>query len=55
MAVIVPESATAAGVRWHFDPYEIAPYAWGPTDFTAPFELLRPFGKNDGPLAGRGR
>jgi hypothetical protein len=43
---IVPD-----GVRWHFDAVEIAPYAWGPTDFVAPFELVRRFAKPGGPLA----
>lgn len=46
---------TTAGVRWHFDPYEIAPYAWGPTDFVAPFDLVRPFAKAGGPLAAKPR
>lgn len=41
---------TPAGVRWHFDPYEIAPYVYGPTDFVVPFALVRPFAKKDGPL-----
>lgn len=47
-------AVTADGVRWHFNPYEIAPYAWGPTDFVAPFEMLREFARADGPLR-RGR
>ena len=41
---------TPGGVRWHFDPYEIAPYVSGPTDFVVPFDLVRPFAKKDGPL-----
>ncbi len=45
---------TAEGVRWHFDPYEIAPYAWGATDLVVPFETVRPFARPDGPL-GRAR
>jgi hypothetical protein len=48
-------AVTAGGVRWHFDPYEIAPYAWGPTDFVAPFDLVRPFANAGGPLAAQRR
>lgn len=46
---------TAAGVRWHFDPYEIAPYVWGATDFVVPFDVVRPFAREDGPLGAKKR
>lgn len=44
---------TSGGVLWHFDPYEIAPYAWGPTDLVVPFETVRAFARADGPLGPR--
>lgn len=44
-------AVTADGLRFYFNPYEVAPYALGATDFLVPFtqivDLLRP----DGPLA----
>jgi hypothetical protein len=46
---------TADGVRWHFDPYEIAPYVWGPSDFVVPFATVLPFARPDGPLGARRR
>ena len=45
---------TPGGVLWHFDAYEIAPYAMGPTDFVVPYVVLAPFANPDGPL-GAGR
>lgn len=44
-------AVTRGGVLWHFDPYEIAPYAMGPTDFVVPFSALRKFRREEGPLA----
>ena len=32
----------ASGIRFHFDPYEVAPYATGPIEFVVPVEELRP-------------
>ena len=41
------------GVRWHFEPYEIAAYVFGPTDFVVPFDVARPFANPAGPLGGK--
>jgi len=46
-------AVTTDGMRWHFDPYEIAPYATGPIDLIAPFDQVRPFARADGPLGRR--
>lgn len=32
----------ASGIRFHFDPYEVAPYATGPIEFVVRVEDLRP-------------
>ncbi|MEO5619016.1 MAG: RsiV family protein [Candidatus Eisenbacteria bacterium] len=48
-------AVTARGVRWHFDPYEIAPYPWGPTDIVAPFDRVRPYARPEGRLGGKRR
>lgn len=48
-------AVTATGVRFRFDPYEIAPYAMGPTDFVVPFAALRSFVRGDGALTRTGR
>lgn len=32
----------SAGVRMHYDPYEIAPYVFGPTDYLLPMDRVRP-------------
>lgn len=42
---------TREGVTWHFDPYEIAPYVYGATDFVVPFDVVRKFARKGGPLA----
>jgi hypothetical protein len=39
------------GLRVHWDPYDIAPYAWGPTTLTLSWSELRPFARPDGALA----
>jgi len=41
------------GVHWHFDAAEVAPHAWGPTDFVVPFAVVRPFARPSGPLGRR--
>ena len=46
---------TDAGVRFRFDPYEIAPYALGPTEFVVPYAAVRSFASGDGVLAREGR
>ena len=46
---------TAAGVQFRFDPYEIAPYALGPTEFVVPYAALRSFARTDGALVREGR
>lgn len=38
------------GVHWRFDAAEIAPHAWGPTDFVVPFGVVRRFARPGGPL-----
>ncbi len=43
------------GVVWHFDPGEIVPFGWGPTDFAVPYGVVRPFARAGGPLARAGR
>lgn len=43
---VVPE-----GLRFRFDPYEVAPYVLGPSDFVIPREALAPLARPDGPLA----
>ena len=43
------------GVHWHFDAAEVAPHAWGPTDFVAPFDVVRPFARDQGPLGAKRR
>ena len=30
-------------LAFHYDPYEIAPYALGPTDFTLPLAAIREY------------
>ncbi len=42
-----------SGLAFHFDPYEVAPYAWGPTDFVVSREQLGDLVRPDGPLAAR--
>jgi hypothetical protein len=42
---------TRDGVRFHWDPYAIAAYAWGPTTITLPWVDVAPFARRDGPLA----
>ena len=32
----------SAGVRMHYNPYEIAPYVFGPTDYLLPMDEVRP-------------
>lgn len=46
---------TGEGVRFRFDPYEIAPYALGPTEFVVPYAAVRSFARADGALARTGR
>ncbi len=46
---------TDGGVRFRFDPYEIAPHALGPTDFTVPYAALASFARAGGPLRRQGR
>jgi hypothetical protein len=45
----------ATGVRWHFDPGEVGSEALGPTDFVAPYDLVRAFAREGGPLWPKGR
>lgn len=46
---------TGDGVRFRFDPYEIAPYALGPTEFVVPYAALRSFVRVEGALVRDGR
>jgi len=48
-------AVTARGVRFRFDPYEVAPYSMGPTDFVVPFAAVRSFARADGALTRIGR
>ena len=42
---------THAGLVFHWNPYDIAPYAAGPSTITLPWESVRRFLRADGPLA----
>lgn len=42
---------TADGLRFHYNAYEIAPYAMGPTDMTLPRASLTAWARRGGPLA----
>lgn len=44
-------AVTADGLRFHYNAYEVAPYAMGPTDLTLPRETLAPWARAGGPLA----
>ena len=44
-------AVTTDGLRFYFNPYEIAPYALGPTDFLVPFTQIEAMIRPDGPLA----
>jgi len=46
---------TRDGLRWRFDPYEIAPYSTGATEMVVSFATARPFAKPGGPLERHGR
>ena len=46
-------AVTADGLRVHYNAYEVAPYAIGPTDLTLPRETLSEWARPDGPLAPR--
>ena len=39
------------GLVFWFDPYEVTSYAGGPTRFVIPWEVVRPWIRDDGPLA----
>ncbi len=39
------------GLLFHWDPYDIAPYAWGATTVTLPWREVARFARADGPLA----
>jgi hypothetical protein len=43
------------GVRWHFDPGEVAPIEAGPTELLASHDAMRPFARDDGPLGRKRR
>jgi hypothetical protein len=42
---------TRAGLVFHWNPYDIAPYSEGPSTITLPWEAVRRFIRADGPLA----
>lgn len=42
---------TPGGLRFHYNAYEIAPYAMGTTDLTLSREALEPLARPEGPLA----
>jgi len=42
---------TRAGLVFHWNPYDIAPYSSGPSTITLPWDEVRPHLKADGPLA----
>lgn len=43
--------ALADGLAFVFNPYEVAPYALGPTEFTIPWQAIRDLVPADSPLA----
>ncbi len=49
----VPENfaVTADGIQFVFNPYDVAPYVMGPTEFAVPYSDIRPLLRTDGPLA----
>ena len=46
-------AVTSDGLRFYFNPYEVAPYALGPTDFLIPFAQIESLIRPDGPLSGK--
>jgi hypothetical protein len=42
----------SSGLILNYNPYEIAPYALGPTEVRIPFAVLKDIVRRDGPLAG---
>jgi Protein of unknown function (DUF3298)/Deacetylase PdaC len=44
-------AVTPEGLRFHFNPYEVGPYALGPTDITLTRAMLADLIRDDGPLA----
>lgn len=46
---------TAVGLRFRFDPYEVAPHSLGPTEFVVPYAAVRTFARAEGPLTRVGR
>ena len=41
---------TKQGLKIHFDPYQVAPYAAGPQQVTIPYSALKDIIKADGPF-----